>query len=161
MQNKAERPEGHRSVNMVLGAINISEPKMQQWQGGWRKGQVPKRWRKKTGRRPGFCSWLPRPYVTLLAGPSAASRRGARTARPPTPGRRSAPAAVAFLKGQVLRTRGRGLESCARAMPSTNGRRRKGRFDFRAIAERPAEQREKSPSQPRAQRASTRKVSAS
>lgn len=79
----------------------------------------------------------------------------------PGPPLRTAPAAVAFLKGQVLRTRGRGLESCARAMPSTNGRRRKGRFDFRAIAERPAEQREKSPSQPRAQRASTRKVSAS
>lgn len=105
------------------------------------------------GRRrkggPACCRWLPCSFL----------HRRARTAQTPTPGYRSAPASVAFLKGQVLTTRGRGLKPRTRGIPSTSGRRSKGRFDFRAIAERPAEQREKSPSRPRAQATSARKVS--
>lgn len=57
----------------------------------------------------------------------------------PAPGRRPAPASVAFLKGQVLRTRGRGLEPCTRPGPSRSGTRSRGRLDFRAMAARPAE----------------------
>lgn len=57
----------------------------------------------------------------------------------PAPGRRPAPASVAFLKGQVLRTRGRGLEPCTRPGPSRSGTRSRSRLDFRAMAARPAE----------------------
>lgn len=81
-----------------------------------------------------------------LEGYGSFLHRGACTAQPPTPGCRSAPASVAFLKGQVLTTRGRGLKPRTRGVLSRSGRRSQGGgLHFRAIAERPAEQCEKSP----------------
>lgn len=102
------------------------------------------------GRRgkggPAFCSGLP-PQLREREGPSAASpteEELAQGSHPPR-GCRSAPASVAFLKGQVLTTRGRGLKPRTRGTASTSGTSSSSRcrFDFRAIAERPAEQREK------------------
>lgn len=67
MQSKAGRPEGHRSVNMVLGAINMPEPNMQQWQGGWRKGQVPKRCRKKDWKEAWVLQLAPSPLCNFIS----------------------------------------------------------------------------------------------
>lgn len=83
--------------------------------------------------RPGVCGAAPAP------GPSPAASSPAQ-APPRPPG---APASVAFLKGHVLRTRGRGQEQRTRAGPSRSCTKSRS-FDFRAMAAEPA-QREQGP----------------
>lgn len=88
-------------------------------------GQLPKTQRRRGAERaakrdcgrPGRVWRWPAPPapVTSVGSAGRSSTLAGDRSAVPAPGYRPAPASVAFLNGHVLRTRGRGLELCARA----------------------------------------------